>query len=153
MKKLIALVLIGLISLSMLTGCGSKKTEEQKAREEIMQHLQEEAASAGVDLKTEVEKEASEAVAAMNSRAQERESKQASKQELDSYYDPLLQAEYDALIAAATAEEAKAHGQRYNELIKERNARGETAGISWGGRSSYIFLDASLHFQGNVPFR
>ncbi len=49
MKKRIALVLIGMISLSMLTGCGSKKTEEQKAKEEIRQHLQEEAASAGAE--------------------------------------------------------------------------------------------------------
>ena len=143
MKKLIAILIMVVVCASLFTGCGSKKSEEQQAREEIQQHLQEEAAADGVDLQAEIEKEASEAYAAMDARAQEREAKQASKEELDSYYNPLLQAEYDALIAATTAEDTMAHGQRYNELIEERNARGEESGISWSGRSSYLLIDAS----------
>ena len=48
MKKLIAIVIVGIMSLSLLTGCGGKKTEEQQAVEEIRQHMQDEAAEDGV---------------------------------------------------------------------------------------------------------
>ena len=145
MKKLTAIILIGILSVSMLAGCGrkEKEPEEEKAREEIRQHLVDEAAAEGIDLQAEFEKEAEETYAEMEARDREREAKQDTREELDAYYDPLLQAEYDALIAAASAEDTIRHGSRYNELIRERDARGEEAGIVWGTKGCYIGLDAA----------
>lgn len=56
MKKIIAMVLVGVIGMSIFTGCG--KSEEEKANDEIAQHLRDEAAADGVDLDKMVEEEA-----------------------------------------------------------------------------------------------
>ena len=142
MKKAIALTVIGVMCLALLAGCGSKEkkeeqtaaegpamTEEQAAMEEIQQHVMEEAAADGVDLQGMLEQEAAESQARTDAREQEREERQASKEELDEYYNPLLQAEYDALITAVTAEDTIAHGDKYNEILAERLERGTEAGV------------------------
>ena len=139
MKKTIAIVLVGIMSLSLLTGCGGKKTEEQQAMEEIQQHMQDEATEDGVDLQGMMEQEAADAQARMDARAEEREARQSTQEELDEYYNPLLQAEFDALIAATTAEDTLEHGQRYNELFTERLAKDKELGVG----CSYAGLDAS----------
>ncbi len=56
MKKILAMVLAGVMSVSIFTGC--KKSEEEKANDEIAQHLRDEAAADGVDLDKMVEEEA-----------------------------------------------------------------------------------------------
>ena len=144
MKKLIAMILVTVLALMMLTGCG-RKSKEEKARNEIHQHLVDEAKTDGVDLDAMVEQEAEESLARTQAREEERETKLQTKEELNAYYDPLLQQEYDALIAATTAQETMKHGDRYNELIAERNALGEESGVTWGGRSNHIKLDPAAY--------
>lgn len=139
MKKLIAIVLVGLMSLSLLTGCGGKKTEEQKSKEEIQQHMQDEAAEDGVDLQDMMEQEAEDSQARMDATEKKREAQQSTQEELDEYYNPLLQAEYDAVIAATTAEDTLKHGKRYNELITERFAKDKELGVG----CAYAGLDAA----------
>lgn len=56
MKKILVMVLVGVIGMSIFTGCG--KSEEEKANDEIAQHLRDEAAADGVDLDKMVEEEA-----------------------------------------------------------------------------------------------
>lgn len=56
MKKILVMVLAGVIGMSVFTGCG--KSEEEKANDEIAQHLRDEAAADGVDIDKMVEEEA-----------------------------------------------------------------------------------------------
>ena len=56
MKKFLVMVLVGVIGMSALAGCG--KSEEEKANDEIAQHLRDEAAADGVDIDKMVEEEA-----------------------------------------------------------------------------------------------
>ncbi len=56
MKKILVMVLVGVIGMSILAGCG--KSEEEKANDEIAQHLRDEAAADGVDIDKMVEEEA-----------------------------------------------------------------------------------------------
>ena len=143
MKKEIAMVLTALLALFVLTGCGSSMSEEQKALEEIGRQMQKEAKEEGADLSKMLQEEKAASESRMASRSEEREAKQKLREELNAYYDPLLQEEYDALIAAETPEDTLAHGRRYNELIEERNARGKEMDVRWSGRSDYMRLDAS----------
>ena len=56
MKKILVMVLVGIIGMSALAGCG--KSEEEKAMDEVAEHLRDEAAADGVDLDKMVEEEA-----------------------------------------------------------------------------------------------
>ena len=56
MKKILSIVLVGIIGISVFTGCG--KSEEEKAMDEIADHLRDEAAADGVDIDKMVEEEA-----------------------------------------------------------------------------------------------
>ena len=56
MKKILVMVLVGIIGMSALVGCW--KSEEEKANDEIAQHLRDEAAEDGVDIDKMVEEEA-----------------------------------------------------------------------------------------------
>lgn len=127
MKKLITLAFVCIMGLFVLTGC-SGKTKEEKALEEIKQ---------------QIVQEASDSLSRSKTKSEEREERQKLKKELDELYNPQLQAEYDAMIAAVTPEDTMAHGDRYNELIQERNDRGRELEVSWSGRSSYQPIDRS----------
>ena len=48
MKKILVMVLVGVIGMSALAGCG--KSEEEKAMDEVAEHLRDEAAQDGVDI-------------------------------------------------------------------------------------------------------
>ena len=56
MKKILVMVLVGVIGMCIFTGCG--KSEEEKAMDEIADHLRDEAAADGVDIDKMVEEEA-----------------------------------------------------------------------------------------------
>ena len=56
MKKILVMVLVGVIGMSIFTGCG--KSEEEKANDEIAQHLRDEAAEDGVDIDKMMEDDA-----------------------------------------------------------------------------------------------
>ena len=122
MKKAIALILTGIMCLSVLTGCGSKKSEEQQAREEIQQHLEEEAAADGVDLQGMVEQEAADSLARTESREQERAEREEARQNADEQYDALIEREFEALLAATTYNDTIAHAEAVNNYWAEKNA-------------------------------
>ena len=121
MKKLIALTLVGIMSLSILAGCGGK-SEEQQAREEIQQHLEEEAAADGVDLQGMVEQEAADSLARTESREQERAEREEARQNADEQYDALIEREFEALLAATTYNDTIAHAEAVNNYWAEKNA-------------------------------
>ena len=121
MKKVIALILTGIMCLSVLTGCGSKKSEEQQAREEIQQHLEEEAAADGVDLQGMVEQEAADSQARTESREQERAEREQAHQNANEQYDALIEQEFDALLAATTYTDTMAHAEAVNNYWAEKN--------------------------------
>ena len=120
MKKLIALTLVGILSLSMLAGCGGK-SEEQQAREEIQQHLEDEAAADGVDLQGMVEQEAADSLARTESREQERAEREQAQQNANEQYDALIEQEFDALLAATTYNDTIAHAEAVNNYWAEKN--------------------------------
>ena len=120
MKKLIALTLVGILSLSMLAGCGGK-SEEQQAREEIQQHLEDEAAADGVDLQGMVEQEAADSLARTESREQERAEREQAQQNASEQYDALIEQEFDALLAATTYNDTIAHAEAVNNCWAEKN--------------------------------
>lgn len=140
MKRMITLFFVIVMSLSLLTGCGSK---EQQAMEEIGRQIEKEAKEDGVDLSKMLQEEKAASESRTASKSEIREAQKELRSQLDAYYDPLLQEEYDAMIAAETAQDTLAHGKRYNELIEERNALGEAQDLDWTGKSSYLRLDAS----------
>lgn len=55
MKKMLVMLLVGTMSMSALTGCG--KSEEEKAADEIAEHIRDEAADDGVDIDKMLEEE------------------------------------------------------------------------------------------------
>lgn len=55
MKKLLVMILVGVMTMSVLTGCG--KSEEEKAMDEMASHIIDEAAEDGVDLEEMLEEE------------------------------------------------------------------------------------------------
>lgn len=153
MKRRIAMLLAALLCLVALSACGEKEeqTEEQQAMAEIAEHLEEEAAADGVDLQEMMEQEAAEAHSMTEARNEqweaqreaaqtEREERQAALDEINGYYDPLLQAEFDSLIEADTPEDVIAHGDAYNDLIAERNLKGEEEGFYWMDDTCYQAL-------------
>ena len=122
MKKAIALILAGAMCLSVLTGCGSQKSQEQQAREEIQQHLQEEASVDGVDLQGMVKQEAADSQARTEAKEQERAEKEQAHQNADEQYDARIEQEFEALLAAATYDETIAHAEAVNRCWAEKNA-------------------------------
>lgn len=118
MKKALLLVVAGVMSLSLLTGCG--KSEEEKASDEIAQHLREEAAEDGVDLDEMIQDE----MDAYEQGQQEFQDKQASKEEFNAAlaekYDGKLgelKAKYDA---STDPEEIEKTAKEYNEVLSEK---------------------------------
>lgn len=118
MKKALLLVVAGVMSLSLLTGCG--KSEEEKASDEIAQHLREEAAEDGVDLDEMIQDE----MDAYEEGQQEFQDKQASKEEFNAAlaekYDGKLgelKAKYDA---STDPEEIEKTAKEYNEVLSEK---------------------------------
>lgn len=122
MKKAITLILTGIMCLSVLTGCGGKKSEEQQAREEIQQHLQDEAAADGVDLQGMVEQEAADSQARTESREQERAEREQAHQNANEQYDALIEQEFEALLAATTYNDTITHAETVNNYWAEKNA-------------------------------
>ena len=55
MKKLLVMILVGVMTMGVLTGCG--KSEEEKAMDEMASHIIDEAAEDGVDLEEMLEEE------------------------------------------------------------------------------------------------
>lgn len=118
MKKALLLIMVGMMSFGMLTGCG--KSDEEKAADEIADHLREEAAEDGVDLDAMIQAE----MDAYEEGQKEFENEQAAKSEFNAAlaekYDGKLgelKAKYDASTDPSEIEEI---AKEYNELLSEK---------------------------------
>lgn len=118
MKKALLLIMVGMMSFGMLTGCG--KSDAEKAADETGDHLREEAAEDGVDLDAMIQDE----MDAYEEGQKEFQEKQASKEEFDAElaekYDGKLgelKAKYDASTDPSEIEEIT---KEYNEVLSEK---------------------------------
>lgn len=127
MKKLVVLLLAGVLCLGALTGCG--KSDEQKAQEEIAQHLREEAAADGVDL----DKEIADEMAAYEEKHEAFEAEQAhkasSKEEIENTYFGLLDEAYYQYENSEDPANIEEMAHIYNDLYDEMLSACEAADI------------------------
>ena len=117
MKKILVMVLVGVIGMSVFTGCG--KSEEEKAMDEIGQHLRDEAAADGVDIDKMVEEEAekynAELEAGNKTIADENEFKESLK---NNEMVPLRE-QYELYSNATDSETAKKAAEEFNKAYDE----------------------------------
>ena len=83
MKKMLIMLLVGVMSVGMLTGCG--KTDEEKAADEIADHIRDEAAADGVDIDKMIEEEKNQYEAQIESETEEMDRLNAAKVELGDF--------------------------------------------------------------------
>ncbi len=117
MKKILVMVLVGIIGMSALAGCG--KSEEEKAMDEVAEHLRDEAAADGVDLDKMVEEEAekynSELEAGNKAIANENEFKESLKNNEIA----LIKEKYEIYLNATDSETAKKAAEELNKAYDE----------------------------------
>ena len=112
MKKLFVMVLVGIMAMSVLTGCG--KSEEEKAMDEMASHIIEEAAADGVDLKKVLEEEykAYEERHEQNMKELE-EKKEFALEKEEAVKEPV--SAYQAYMNSTTSQDIIANAEKYNE--------------------------------------
>ena len=117
MKKILVMVLVGVIGMCIFTGCG--KSEEEKAMDEIADHLRDEAAADGVDIDKMVEEEAekynSELEAGNKAIANENEFKESLKNNEIA----LIKEKYEIYLNATDSETAKKAAEELNKAYDE----------------------------------
>ena len=112
MKKLFVMVLVGIMAMSVLTGCG--KSEEEKAMDEMASHIIEEAAADGVDLNKVLEEEykAYEERHEQNMKELE-EKKEFALEKEEAVKEPV--SAYQAYMNSTTPQDIIANAEKYNE--------------------------------------
>ncbi len=123
MKKIIVFVL-AMVMLLSLAACG--KSQEEKAQNEIYEHLKQEAAEDGVDLDALIASEQ----AASEKRFEESQEKREQRQAFQSKVDPLLnelETVYNAYKAATDSKEIIATAKAFNALYRQYMALQEEA--------------------------
>lgn len=112
MKKLFVMVLVGIMAMSVLTGCG--KSEEEKAMDEMASHIIEEAAADGVDLNKVLEEEykAYEERHEQNMKELE-EKKEFALEKEEAVKEPV--SAYQAYMNSTTSQDIIANAEKYNE--------------------------------------
>ena len=112
MKKLFVMVLVGIMAMSVLTGCG--KSEEEKAMDEMASHIIEEAAADGVDLNKVLEEEykAYEERHEQNMKELE-EKKEFALAKEEAVKEPV--SAYQAYMNSTTSQDIIANAEKYNE--------------------------------------
>lgn len=104
------MVLVGVIGMSALAGCG--KSEEEKAMDEVAEHLRDEAAQDGVDIdkmaSEEAEKYNAEVEAGNKAIANENEFKESLKNNEIA----LIKEKYEIYLNATDSETAKKSSRR-----------------------------------------
>ena len=112
MKKLFVMVLVGIMAMSVLTGCG--KSEEEKAMDEMASHIIEEAAADGVDLNKVLEEEykAYEERHEQNMKELE-EKKEFALEKEEAVKEPV--SAYQEYMNSTTSQDIIANAEKYNE--------------------------------------
>ncbi len=117
MKKILVMVLVGVIGMSALAGCG--KSEEEKAMDEVAEHLRDEAAQDGVDIdemaSEEAEKYNAEVEAGNKAIANENEFKESLKNNEIA----LIKEKYEIYLNATDSETAKKAAEELNKAYDE----------------------------------
>ena len=102
MKKILVMVLVGIIGMSALAGCG--KSEEEKAMDEVAEHLRDEAAADGVDLDKMVEEEAEKYNAELEAGNKAIANENEFKESLKNNEIALIKEKYEIYLNAAIGE-------------------------------------------------
>lgn len=117
MKKILVMVLVGIIGMSALAGCG--KSEEEKAMDEIAEHLRDEAAADGVDLDKMVEEEAEKYNAELEAGNKAIANENEFKESLKNNEIALIKEKYEIYLNATDSETAKKAAEEFNKAYDE----------------------------------
>ena len=117
MKKILAMVLVGIIGISVFTGCG--KSEEEKAMDEIADHLRDEAAADGVDIDKMVEEEAEKYNAELEAGNKAIANENEFKESLKNNEIALIKEKYEIYLNATDSETAKKAAEELNKAYDE----------------------------------
>ena len=117
MKKILVMVLVGVIGMSALAGCG--KSEEEKAMDEVAEHLRDEAAADGVDLDKMVEEEAEKYNAELEAGNKAIANENEFKESLKNNEIALIKEKYEIYLNATDSETAKKAAEELNKAYDE----------------------------------
>ena len=117
MKKILAMVLVGVIGMCIFTGCG--KSEEEKAMDEIADHLRDEAAADGVDIDKMVEEEAEKYNAELEAGNKAIANENEFKESLKNNEIALIKEKYEIYLNATDSETAKKAAEELNKAYDE----------------------------------
>ncbi len=117
MKKILVMVLVGIIGMSALSGCG--KYEEEKAMDEVAEHLRDEAAADGVDLDKMVEEEAEKYNAELEAGNKAIANENEFKESLKNNEIALIKEKYEIYLNATDSETAKKAAEELNKAYDE----------------------------------
>ena len=117
MKKILVMVLVGIIGMSALAGCG--KSEEEKAMDEVAEHLRDEAAADGVDLDKMVEEEAEKYNAELEAGNKAIANENEFKESLKNNEIALIKEKYEIYLNATDSETAKKAAEELNKAYDE----------------------------------
>lgn len=122
MKKMLLMLLVGVIGVNMLTGCG--KSDEGKAVDEIAQHVRDEAAADGVDIDKMLEEEKEQYEEQYQTEMDEVERRNAAKVELGDFAEEKMSALASIYEEYKTAkwDEDEAKMQEISDKIKAEYA-------------------------------
>ena len=117
MKKILVMVLVGIIGMSALAGCG--KSEEEQAMDEVAEHLRDEAAADGVDLDKMVEEEAEKYNAELEAGNKAIANENEFKESLKNNEIALIKEKYEIYLNATDSETAKKSAEELNKAYDE----------------------------------
>ena len=117
MKKILVMVLVGIIGMSALAGCG--KSEEEKAMDEVAEHLRDEAAADGVDLDKMVDEEAEKYNAELEAGNKAIANENEFKESLKNNEIALIKEKYEIYLNATDSETAKKAAEELNKAYDE----------------------------------
>ena len=139
---------LAIVTCFSLAACG--QTEEEKAMNEIAQHVNEEAAADGVDLEAVMEQEYAEFQANQEAAAEQ----QATADEISAEYDSQIQAAQDTFMTSTDPSEIRTAGETYLALAQERHAKM----LAIGAYDSYVDLPVGAidlkvnHYEKQAEF-
>lgn len=129
-KRMLMMLLAGTMSIGALVGCGKS---EEKAADEIAEHIKDEAAADGVD----IDKMIAEEQAGYEERQAEAMDKSAAQQEMYAFAEekfPELESAYNAYLATKSSSEVRPAADAYNKAYEtyeaEYNKRAEETGYT-----------------------
>ncbi|NCB91968.1 MAG: hypothetical protein EOM40_05265 [Clostridia bacterium] len=138
MKKLLVVLMTGMMISSMVTGCG--KTEEEKAFDEVSSHMEAEAKADGVDLEAELQDEYN----AVQERSADREDAKTAYNNVLLEYEEKITDAHNRYDAAIDTNEIVSAAQEYNELVqKEKDELSTVKGYEYTSTHAPLYEGAA----------